>query len=332
MLVLSPKGFDIFLFRIIMYLLLLFNNENFMWNELIGYISIIITIIVWWTWLIFSRKSSNKLNNPFLENFLITIWAIIFNILVFIWYYIYYWNISFEWIYFLYPLIWWIAWSFAWLFAFISISKIWAWKAFSIWAPSWMVVSFLWWVLYYWEFSSSLIYAILAIITIILWVSLVIQSRNKKDDNKIVFSWVLFALAASLIWWWTYLVPLKELSWEISIFYTLFPLSIWMLLGSFLIYLIKQKLKWLNIDNIKIGLPIIISWFMWWIWNFFAIIAVMNIWMWKAYPMAELCWVVNALFAVYFLKEIKEKSKIKIFLLWTLISFSWAIWLSILKI
>jgi len=303
-----------------------------MQNELLGYISIIITILVWWTWLIFSRKSSNKLNNPFLENFLITIWAIIFNIWVFIWYYIYSGNISFEWKYFLYPFIWWIAWAFAWLFAFISIWKIWAWKAFSIWAPSWMVISFLWWILYYNEFSSSLIYAVLSIITIIVWVSLVIKSRNKEDDSKIVFSWVLYAIAASLIWWGTYLVPLKELAWEISTFYTLLPLSIWMLIWSFLIYLIKQKLKWLNINNIKVGFPIIVSWFMWWMWNLFAIIAVMNIWIWKAYPLAELCGVVNALFAVFFLKEIKEKSKVNIFLLWTAISFAWAIWLSVLKI
>ncbi len=301
-------------------------------NELVWFIAIIITILVWWTWLIFSRKSSEKINNPFLENFLITLWAIIFNILVFIWYYFYVWNLNFNWTYFLYPFIAWIAWAFAGLFAFISISKIWAWKAFSIWAPSWMVVSFLWWILYYNEFSSSLFYAILAIITIIIGISFVISSRNKKDDNKIVLSWVLFAFLASLIWWWTYLVPLKELSNAISTYYTLLPLSIWMLFWSFFIFLFKRKLDWLNLKNLKIWLPIIISWFMWGVWNFFAIIAVMNLWIWKAYPLAELCWVVNALFAVYFLNEIKEKSKIKIFLLWTFISFAWAIWLSILKI
>ena len=303
-----------------------------MQNELLWYTSIVITILVWWTRLIFSRKSASKLNNPFLENFLITLWAIIFNILVFIWYYLYSGNFNFEFKYFLYPFISWIAWAFAWLFAFISISKIWAWKAFSIWAPSWMVVSFLWWILYYNEFSSNLFYATLSIITIIIWVLLVIKSRNKEYNNKIVFSWVIFAVLASLIWWWTYLIPLKELSLEVSAFYTLLPLSVWMIVGSFFIYLFKRNLDWLNYENVKIWIPIILSWFMWWVWNFFAIIAVLNIWIWKAYPMAELCWVVNALFAVYFLHEIKEKSKIKLFLLWTFISFSWAIWLSILKI
>jgi len=301
-------------------------------NEFIWFTSLIITILVWWTWLVFSRKASAKLNNPFLENFLITLWAIIFNILVFIGYYFYKWDLNFEFTYFLYPFISWIAWAFAWLFAFISISKIWAWKAFSIWAPSWMVVSFLWWTLYYKEFSSSLIYAILAIVTIIIWVSFVIKSRNKEDNNKIVLSWIFFAIMASLIWWWTYLIPLRELSDKISTFYTLLPLSIWMLSWSFLIFLFKRKLGWLSFENIKIGLPIIMSWVMWWIWNFLIVIAVMNLWIWKAYPMAELCWVINALFSVYFLHEIKEKSKIKIFLLWTFISFTWAIWLSFLKI
>lgn len=301
-------------------------------NDLVWFIAIIITILVWWTWLIFSRKSASKINNPFLENFLVTLWAIIFNILAFIWYYLYEWNLSFEWIYFLFPFISWIAWSFAWLFFFISSGKLWVWKALSISAPLWMIVSFLWWVLYYNEFSSSLIYAILSIFIIVVWVSLVIRSRNNEKDKKIIFSWVMFAFFASLIWWWTYLVPLRELSKEISTFYTLLPLNIWMIFGSFFIFLFKKKLDWLNYKNIKLWLPIILSGFMWWVWNFFAIIAVMNLWIWKAYPMAELCWVVNALFSVYFLHEIKEKSKIRIFLFWTFISFLWAIWLSILKI
>ena len=144
-------------------------------NELLWFIAVIITILVWWTWLIISRKSSGKLNNPFLENFLITLWAIIFNALVFIWYYFYAWNLDYNITYFLLPFISWIAWAFAWLFAFISVSKIWAWKAFSIWAPSWMIISFLWWILYYNEFSSSLIYAILAIIMVIIWINIVIK-------------------------------------------------------------------------------------------------------------------------------------------------------------
>ena len=301
-------------------------------NEVIWFISIIITILVWWTWLIFSRKSANILKNPFLENFLITLGALIFNVWVFIVYYIYSWTLEFQFKYFLYPFLSGILWAFAGLFAFVSISKIWAGKAFSIWAPSGMVVSFLWGVIYYGEFASNLLYALLSILVIIVWVSLVIHSRNKEEDSHIVYSWVLFAIAASLIWWGTYLVPLKELTNEISVYFTLLPLNIGMVLCSFFIYLFKKKLHGLTLENIIIGSPIILSWFMWWVWNFFAIIAVLNLWIGKAYPMAELCWVVNALFAVYFLHEIKEKSKIRLFLLGTAISFTWAIWLSVLKI
>jgi glucose uptake protein GlcU len=301
-------------------------------NELVWFIAIVITIIVWWIWLIIWKRASEKLNNNFLWNFLITIGALIFNILVFVVYYFYSNTFTFEYTYFLYPFIAWILWSLACLFAFISISRIWVWKAFSIWAPSSMIVSFLWWILYYDEFASNIIFASLAILIIIIWTIIVIKVKNKDENNKTAFSWIVFALLSSLIWWWTYLVPLKELSNEISPFYTLLPLSIWMLFWAFLIYWVKKRFEGLNLRNLKIWLPIILSWFMWWVWNLFAIIAVINIWIWKAYPMAELSWVINALLAVYVLKEIKWSSKIRIFLLWTFISFSWAIWLSVLKI
>ena len=126
---------------------------------------------------------------------------------------------------------------------------------------------------------------------IIIWTIIVIKVKNKDENNKTAFSWIVFALLSSLIWWWTYLVPLKELSNEISPFYTLLPLSIWMLFWAFLIYWVKKRFEGLNLKNLKIWLPLILSWFMWWVWNLFAIIAVINIWIWKAYPMAELSWV-----------------------------------------
>jgi glucose uptake protein GlcU len=61
---------------------------------------------------------------------------------------------------------------------------------------------------------------------------------------------------------------------------------------------------------------------MWAIGNMFAIIAVLNIGIGKAYPLAELCGIVNALFAIFVLKEIQDKQKIRLFLLATLVSFS----------
>ncbi len=301
-------------------------------TETIWYISIIFTILLWWVWLIFSRKSAAKLDNPFLENFLITFGAFIFNLGVFLVYVLYSSNFDFQFHYFLYPFLSGVIWAFACLFAMIACSKIGVGKAMAIWAPSGMVVSFLWWVLYYGEFSSSLIYAFASVILVIIWISLVIRARNPDDNTKILFSGVGFSIAASLVWWGTYLVPLKELSSDVSVFITLLPLSIGMLVGSAGIYGVKKRFAWLNRKNITIGVPIMLSGFVWAIANLFAIIAVLYIGMWKAYPLAELCAVVNALFAVFFLKEIIHKDKIKIFFLWVFIAIIGAIWLSILKI
>lgn len=300
-------------------------------SEIFGFLSIILTIFIWGTWLIFSRKASNELSNPFFENLLITFWALICNSLIFLFSLFYLW-VSFEISLFLFPFLSWILWAFAWLFAFISIAKIWVWKAMSIWAPSGMLVSFLWWVLYYNEFSWNFLYATAAITLIIIWVVTVIQVRNNNENSKIVFSGVIFAFLASLIWWGTYLVPIKELSTQISPFITLFPLSVWMFFGALWIFLVNSKKKNYSIkDIVKVRL-IILSGFMWWVWNLFAIISVMSIGMGKAYPLAELCGIVNALFAIFVLKEIRDKNKISLFLLATTISFIWGIWLSILKI
>lgn len=303
-----------------------------MQNELFGYISLLFTILIWWTWLIFSRKQAKTLNNPFLENFLITLWAIIFNISVFVWYWIYSWGVELKISFFIGPFIAGILWSLAWLFAFISCSKIGVWKAMSIWAPSGMIVSFLWWILYYNEFSSNIYYALIAIIIIIIWVSIVIQSRNNNVNTKWAISWSLFAIWASLIWWGTYLIPIKQLSNEISPFITLLPLSIGMVTWSYFIALFTHSFIHIHRKTIQHNYLIIVSGFMWALWNFFAIIAVMNLGIAKAYPLAELCGVVNALFAIYVLKEITNKRKINIFFIWMILSFSWAILLSFLKI
>lgn len=301
-------------------------------NTTLWYISILLTILIWGTWLIISRRSAAGINNPFLENVLITFGALIFNVAIFIGYILLWWELSWDWTYFLYPFLSGILWAFAGLFAFIACSKIWVWKAMAIWAPSGMIVSFLWWILYYGEFSSNIFAAIAAVIVIVIWVSCVIYSRNAQDNSKIGLSGILFAFAASLVWGWTYLIPLKELSAQISPFFTLLPLSIGMLFGAVGIFIYKSNLDKPLQNILKIGYPIIVSWIMWALWNFFAIIAVLHLWMWKAYPLAELCTVVNALFAVFFLKEMKWHKNIHIFFIWTVVSLLWAIWLSILKI
>jgi len=301
-------------------------------NTTLWYISILITILVWWTWLIISRKSSAQLNNSFLENVLITFGALIFNIWVFFGYILLGGSWNFEWNYFLYPFLSGVLWAFAGLFAFIACSKIGVGRAMAIWAPAGMVVSFLWWIAYYGEFSSNILSAIISVLVIIIWVSCVIRARNAQTDSRVAISGVIFALLASWVWWWTYLIPIKELSLDISPFITLLPLSIGMLFGALIIFCYKSRLQQPIKKVIILGYPIILSGVMWSLWNFFAIIAVLNLWIWKAYPLAELCTVVNAIFAVFFLKELQGTKNIKIFFIGTVISLIWAIWLSILKI
>jgi glucose uptake protein len=303
-----------------------------MTQEFIWFFGLFIAIVSWGTWLSFSRNASNTISNPFHENLLITLGALIFNTFLFIGYSF---LNGFSWFSipsFFLPFISGILWSFAWLFAFLAISKIGVWKAFSIWAPSWMVVSFLWWILYYKEFSGNLLSALFAVILVIIGVFLVIQSKTKKDNNKLVFSWVLLALSASLIWWGTYLMPIKELQSHTSPFLMLLPLNIWMVVGSLITLFIKEKNISLPKKLFKQGFPLLFSGVLWALGNLWATVAVLNIWMWKAYPLAELCWVLNALIAVFILKEIQEKNKIILFLLGTAVSFTWAIWLAFLKI
>lgn len=300
-------------------------------SELIWFSSIILTIFIWGTWLIFSRWASKRLNNPFVENTLITLGAFLCNAIVFIVYILYSWD-SIDVSLFLYPFLSGILWAFAGLFAFIACSKIWVGKAMNIWAPSGMIMSFLWGVLYYGEFSGSIFYASIAIAIIIIGVVFVIRVRNSDDKNKIVFSWAFFALLSSLIWGGTYLVPIKELSSKISPFITLLPLSIGMCVWAFGILIWKNNLQYLTLKNIKNGYLIILSGFMWALGNMFAIVAVLSIGIGKAYPLAELCGIVNAIFAIFVLKEITDTRKIYLFLWATVVSFIGAIWLSILKI
>ncbi len=192
-----------------------------MTQELIWFGGLFVAIVSWGTWLSFSRNASNNINNPFYENLLITLGALIFNVFLFIGYCLLNWFSGFSVVSFFLPFISGVLWSFAGLFAFLAIAKIGVWKAFSIWAPSGMVISFLWGILYYKEFSGNLFSALLAVMLVITGVFLVIQSKTKKDNNKLVFSWVLLALSASLIWWPT-LCPLKNFNLILLLFWCFF--------------------------------------------------------------------------------------------------------------
>jgi glucose uptake protein len=214
-----------------------------------------------------------------------------------------------------------LIWSVSAYFAFVACNHIGIAKAFGIWAPLNIIVSFVWSLTLFGQFreSSLLIFliALQSIALVTVGILMIILSgdagaSDEADSGKSMTIGLLGAVGAGILWG-TYYIPSAYLSRtiegapEVSAWASVFPLAIGMLMGTSIMVAITRQVPKLEcaLDYVRACS----SGGLWALGNFGMLLTVNAIGPGPGYTIASLCVVVNALWGVFYFKDPAPKSR-----------------------
>ena len=205
--------------------------------------------------------------------------------------------------------------------AFVACNHIGIAKAFGIWAPLNIIVSFIWSLTLFGQFrDSSLLIglvAIQAIALVIIGILMIIFSGDsgggKQDrQGKSAMLGLLGAIGAGLLWG-TYYIPSAYLSRtiegasEVSAWASALPLAVGMLIGTSVMVALTRKAP--KLENTLDYVRALSSGGFWAMGNFGMLLMVKAIGPGPGNTIAQLCVVVNALWGVFYFKDPAPKSR-----------------------
>jgi glucose uptake protein len=205
--------------------------------------------------------------------------------------------------------------------AFVACKHIGIAKAFGIWAPLNIIVSFFWSVTLFGQFQdSSALIGLLALqsgllmtIGILMIVFSGDASEAEEDKSDKSFTRGLLGAVGAGVLWGTYYIPSAYLSRsvdgaaEVSAWASALPLAVGMLIGTSVMVAFTRKAP-------KLGSPLeyvraLSSGGLWALGNFGMLLTVKAIGPGPGYTIASLCVVVNALWGVFYFKDPAPKSR-----------------------
>jgi len=284
--------------------------------DTLGIFYAIATVMAWGTWLVPSQKV--KFVNEQVKIFYVAIATCLIAIA----------TVSFRgelgqlasggaWL----PLIGGLIWAVSAYCAFVACKHIGIAKAFGIWAPLNIIVSFIWGLILFVQFrDSSLLIglvAIQAIALVILGILMIIfsgdsGSAQEDREGKSAIRGLLGAVGAGILWG-TFYIPAAYLSRniegvaEISPWASGLPLAVGMVIGTSIMVALTGKAPKMEskLDYVRV----FSSGTLWAIGFFGMLLTVKAIGPGPGYTIASLCVVVNALWGVFYFKDPTPKSR-----------------------
>lgn len=173
-----------------------------------------------------------------------------------------------------------------------------------IWMSSVMLGSFLWGLLYFKEPISSVAAGVVGLLLLMCGVIVVSSTSGASGAGAKAFAGrgVLLSLAAGAFFS-SYIVPFKLSGLSPMAF--LFPMSIGILLGSSLMFLLGRP----SIDR-KIVVPGFLTGLMWNVANIASLVATLNLGVAIAIPLTQMALFVSVLWGIMFFREIEGRSRI----------------------
>ena len=205
--------------------------------------------------------------------------------------------------------------------AFLACNHIGLAKAFGIWAPLNIIVSFIWGLLLFGQFrDADLLLGMLAFGSVsvaIVGILLIIfagegEKESEEDKSKKPMLGLMGAVGAGVLWG-TYYIPSAFLSrnaedaQQISAYAAALPLAVGMLIGSSILVVLSGKSP--KLEDTGSYVRALSSGVLWAIGNTTMLLMVKAIGPGPGYTIASLCVVVNALWGVYYFKDPHPKSK-----------------------
>ena len=204
--------------------------------------------------------------------------------------------------------------------AFVACNQIGIAKAFGIWAPLNIIVSFIWSLTLFGQFRDcsmlTWVIGLVSLILVIVGVFMIIFSGGSDDkedlSGKSASKGLLGAVGAGILWG-TFYIPAAYVSQtstdlaEISPWATALPLSVGMLIGTSIMVALTRTAPKLEkpVDYVKA----MSSGALWTLGFFGMLLMVAAIGPGPGYTLASLCVAVNALWGVFYFKDPAPKTK-----------------------
>lgn len=163
-----------------------------------------------------------------------------------------------------------------------------------------ILASFLWGILFFQEQLTSIIFALIGIVFLILGIPLVMAKENK---SKISVKGLAYAAIAGIIFG-SYVTPLKLSGVQISEY--IFSMVSGILLTGWIVYLVSLRLKRqkMNFTRITYGMS---SGVLWTIGNITSLFAINSLGLGIGFPLTQLQLLIGVAWGVFYFKEVKEK-------------------------
>ncbi|MGE4490536.1 MAG: GRP family sugar transporter, partial [Kiritimatiellales bacterium] len=219
------------------------------------------------------------------------------------------------------PLLGGLIWSLSAWCAFSACKHIGIAKAFGIWSPLNIVVSFIWSLTLFGQFRSSpfpvFLLAGQSILLITIGILMIICANSadiqqKSADVRSVKKGIAGAGAAGVLWG-SYYIPSAWLSRcasgtiEISVWASTLPLAAGMLLGTLIFLLISRQTP--KLQKTSDYACILSSGALWAVGNFCMLLTVQQIGPGPGYTIASLCIAVNTFWGIFYFKEPTPRSR-----------------------
>lgn len=219
------------------------------------------------------------------------------------------------------PVIGGLIWSVSAYCAFVACNHIGIARAFGIWAPLNIIVSFIWSLTLFGQFRDNLmligVVAVPSIIVMTVGILMILFSGDSggNDEDKADKSATLGLLGAvgAGVLWGTYYIPsayvskFSEGAAEVSEWTSALPLAVGMLIGTTVMVALTRKMPKLEgaLDYVRA----LSSGGLWALGNFGMLLTVAAIGPGPGYTIASLCVVVNALWGVFYFKDPAPKTR-----------------------
>ena len=205
--------------------------------------------------------------------------------------------------------------------AFVGVKHLGIAKAFGIWAPLNIIVSFIWGLTLFGQFRDAnplvILIAVESLVIVIIGVLLIIfagegDKSEEKDQSKKPMLGLAGAVGAGVLWG-TYFIPSAFLSRsvegvaEISPYASALPLAAGMVIGTSILVALSGKSP--KLENSGSYTRALSSGILWALGNTGMLLTVKAIGPGPGYTIASLCVVVNALWGVFYFKDPHPKSR-----------------------
>lgn len=272
---------------------------------MLGLLYAVVTVLAWGTWL--APSQNVVFRNQQIKTFYVAAANLALSVVILL----FQGFRGITWSVFWLPFLGGLVWAVSGYLAFTATDRLGMARAYCLWAPVNVVVSFLWGIVIFGEILNerpvTLVLLVVALLVILTGVLLIIFAKGLDATAKPSFTlWpgLLAALGAGVLWG-SYFIPIKLSA--ASMWVAAFPLSVGIFIGSLI--LVELSHQPLRLGCKGDYLRMVSTGLLWGIGNYGMLLLVIQLGAGRGFTISQLGIVVNGLLGIYLLKDPPPKSR-----------------------